>query len=379
MKDLAIYIHIPFCSSKCYYCDFISFPGMEDRMDEYMNYMMKEMDLYREVLSGYNIRTIFIGGGTPSHIDGRHIYNVLEYIHSNFNCNGLEEITMESNPESLDEEKLNIYAQAGIDRISIGLQSLDDGLLKGIGRCHNAKDFYRAYDLVRKVGFEDVNLDLMFGLPNQSLRDCRDTLEEAISLDSEHISLYSLILEEGTPMDRWYEDGRIELPDDELERDMYHMGQELLRTRGYHQYEISNFCKEGFECKHNLYYWKLKPYIGFGLSAHSNMDSRRFWNYSSFEGYYNSLDKGSFPIEGEEHIDTELEMAEYMIMGLRMIKGIDRNEFHNRFHIDVEDIYGAVLEEYESRGLLDMDGGSIRFTPRGLDLSNLVYVDLLPE
>lgn len=378
MKDIGIYIHIPFCSNKCYYCDFVSYPHQGDKIDEYIIYLLREIREYKETLEGYTIKTIFIGGGTPSYLDGQHIGRILEYIYKNFNVEALEEITIEANPGTLNMEKLKLYKEYGINRISIGVQSLNDNLLKEIGRNHTSMDFYRNFDLIRNLNFKNVNVDLIFGLPNQTMEDCKETLEKIAKLDVEHISYYSLILEEKTLMDKWYKEGKIRLPEEETEREMYHFGINFLKSQGYKHYEISNFAKEGLECKHNLFYWQLKPYIGFGLAAHSNFKNKRYWNYRSFKDYYNSLDGNKFPIDGEEIIGREMEIAEYLIMGLRLIKGISKKEFLNRFKIKVEDLYGDILNKYKEQGLLYVDDEWIRFTLKGLDLSNIVYVDILP-
>ncbi len=378
MKDLGIYIHIPFCNSKCYYCDFVSFPHKDDRIDEYIEYLLGEIKEYKELLKEYIVKTIFIGGGTPSYIGGQHIGRILEYIYKNFNVEALEEVTIETNPGTLNREKLKLYKEYGINRISIGVQSLNDNLLKNIGRVHTSVDFYRNFDLIRNLNFKNVNVDLMFGLPNQTMEDCKETLEKITKLDIEHISYYSLILEENTLMDKWYKEGKIRLAEEEMERDMYHFGINFLKDQGYKHYEISNFAKDGLECKHNLFYWQLKPYIGFGLAAHSNLKDKRYWNYSNFKDYYNSLDENRFPIDGEETINREMAIAEYLIMGLRLIEGVDKNDFFNRFKIKVEDLYEELLIKYKEQGLLYIDDEWIRFTPKGLDLSNIVYVDILP-
>lgn len=378
LKKLGIYIHIPFCSNKCYYCDFVSFPKFNSEMDKYIDYLLLEMEIYKKLLDEYTIKTIFIGGGTPSYIDEQIIVKILEYIYKNFDAKKVEEITIEANPETLNEDKINLYKQIGINRISIGVQSLSDKLLNAVGRRHTTKDFLKSYDLIRKAEFDNVNIDLMFGLPNQTVDDCIETLEEVIKLDVDHISYYGLILEEKTLMNRWYNEGKIVLPDEDIERQMYHNGINLLRSNGYKHYEISNFAKEGFECKHNLLYWQIEPYVGFGISAHSNLNNKRFWNYKNFKDYYNMLDKRLAPVCGEEKIDKKMEMAEYLIMGLRLIDGINKDEFRNRFNQNVEDIYYDTLIKHQEGGLLSIDDERINFTAKGLDLSNIVYVDLLP-
>ncbi len=378
MKELGIYIHIPFCKSKCHYCDFVSFPRLDNRIHEYIDYLIKEMELYRGLLEEYQVKTIFIGGGTPSYLEEKLIYKILYHAYKQFDGENIEEITIEANPGTLSRQKLKTYKDIGINRISLGVQSLNDNLLKGIGRCHTSKDFYNSYELIRNVGFNNINVDLMFGLPNQTMEDCKGTLEEMVRLNVEHISYYSLILEENTKMNKWYKEGKIRLPNEDIEREMYHRGIKYLEGNGYKHYEISNFSKEGFQCKHNLIYWRIKPYVGFGIAAHSNLNKKRFWNYNNFNNYYHDLDKKIFPIEGEEDIDKQMEIAEYLIMGLRLIEGINKKDFFNRFNIKVEDLYEDELKKYKEQGLLHIDDEWIRFTPRGLDLSNIVYVDLLP-
>lgn len=378
LKELGVYIHIPFCSSKCYYCDFVSFSNQDYKIAGYIDYLKREMDLYKEYLKDYTVKTIFIGGGTPSYLEGHFIVEILEHLDKNFNLKQVEEITIEANPGTLNGKKLYQYKGAGINRISLGVQSLNDRLLKSLGRSHTSMDFFRNYELIREMGFNNINVDLIFGLPDQTIEDCINTLKKVIDLGVEHISYYSLILEENTMMKKWYQEGRIQLPQEEIERQMYHRGIDLLKDSGYKHYEISNFSKEGFECKHNLFYWKLKPYIGLGIGAHSNISNKRFWNHSDFKYYYNSLDQGKVPISGEEIIDKDMEIAEYMILGLRLIKGINKKEFANRFKLNIEDIYKGVLDKHEKGGLLYTDHEWVRFTPKGLDLSNLVYVDLLP-
>lgn len=379
LEDLAIYIHIPFCQSKCYYCDFISFPNLDREIDFYINYLLREIENYENLLKHYNIKTIFIGGGTPSYLDAKYIYMILNSIYKKYNINKVEEITIEANPGTVDKEKLGIYKEAGINRISLGVQSLNDRLLKSIGRIHNSKDFYNTIEDIRKVGFQNINADLIFGLPGQSLRECEESLREIVKLDLEHISYYALILEENTLLEKWHSEGKVVLPDEELEREMYYLGKDILKANGYRHYEISNFAKKGYESKHNLFYWQLKPYIGFGLSSHSNLNNKRFWNTTNLKEYYNYIDYGKFPVVGEEYINRETEIVEYLIMGLRLVDGIEKEEFFNRFNVPIEEIYGDVLIKHKNNGLLYIDEKSVRFTSKGLDLSNQLYIDILPE
>lgn len=378
MKELAIYIHMPFCASKCYYCDFISFCNCDDEIDTYIENLLIEIELYRQKINEYKIRTIYLGGGTPSYLEAKHIKKLLGYIYENFDAKEIIEITIETNPGTIDEKKLETYKQCGINRISIGVQSLNESLIKSIGRGHSTDDIYKSFQLLSDYGFDNINADLIYGLPNQTIEDCQRSLEKMAALNIKHISYYSLILEEGTKMHRWHEEGKIKLPDEEVEREMYYCGINFLKQKGYKHYEISNFANDGFECKHNLFYWTLKPYIGIGLGAHSNIDKKRFWNYNNFKEYYDRLNENKYPVCGMEEIDINMEIAEYMIMGLRLIEGINKKSFEYRFNKQADEVYKMALKKHMEQGLITMDRDWIRFTPKGLDLSNIVYVDLLP-
>ena len=379
MKELAVYIHIPFCKSKCHYCDFLSFSNKNELMDKYFDYLNREIALYSEMVRDYSVKTVFLGGGTPSNVEPKYIFDILNSIHKKFNIDKVNEVTIEVNPKTVNEDKLRIYKSIGINRISMGAQTLNDDLLKEIGRVHTVKDFYDSFNLIRSFGFENLNIDLMFNLPKQTLSDVVSTLEVVSGLDVEHISFYSLILEEGTRFYKRYSEGRLDLPDEELEREMYHRGIKVLKSHGYKHYEISNFAKPSYECKHNLFYWKVKPYIGLGLGAHSNINGLRYWNEVSFENYFDSLENRKLPIDGSEKIDNAMEMAEYLILGLRLVDGVKLDDFYDRFHISIDSIYGSVLKKHEKSGLICNDGDRIRLTSKGLDLANIVFVDLLPN
>lgn len=352
---------------------------MDKRIDEYINFLIKEMELYKDILKEYIIDTIFIGGGTPTYIDEKHIIRIMEYLYKNYNTNRICEVTIEANPETVNYNKLKAYKDIGINRISLGLQTTNDKLLKEIGRQHTYYDFLKSYEIIKNLGFDNINVDLMFGLPNQKIENCLNSLESVADLGVKHISYYSLIIEDNTIMNRWYKKGQIKLPDEDIERRMYHEGIEYLKSRGYKHYEISNLAKEGFECKHNLYYWKIKPYIGFGIASHSNINNKRFWNYEKYNKYINMLNEGKLPIRGEEYINMDMEIAEFMIMGLRLTDGINIREFENRFKVDIYKKFGHVIEKYIKQGLLINENQNIKFTSKGLDLSNVVYVDLLPD
>jgi oxygen-independent coproporphyrinogen-3 oxidase len=378
MKKIGLYIHIPFCQNKCYYCDFISYPDRQDLTDKYFNYLKKEIDIYSDKIKDYCLDTIFIGGGTPSIVDGKYIYELINYLDKRINLGNLREVTIESNPKTLDEQKLSVYKEVGINRISMGLQTLENRLLKKIGRIHTAEDFYESYNLVRKWGFNNVNVDIMFNLPDQTINDVLNTLKKVIELNVEHISFYSLKIEENTPFYVEYQKDKLNLPDDDIEREMYHKGISLLQNNGYKHYEISNLSKTKYECIHNMKYWKVEPYIGLGLNSHSNIDNKRYSNYSDFNSYFSILEAGKLPIEEIEYIDAEMERAEYAILGLRLINGINKQDFLNRFRISIDSIYGAKIKKFIEQGFLTDDKEHIKFTKMGLDLCNIVFKELLP-
>lgn len=375
MKKIGLYFHIPFCQKKCYYCDFLSFVGREELFSRYISYMILELDLYREILAEYTISTIFIGGGTPSLIDGGEILRLMDYIRNNFYLD-LDEVTIELNPGSLTREKAGLYKEAGIDRISIGLQTFNDDLLKRIGRTHQSEDFFKSYETLRKEGFENISADLIFGFPGQTMKDIEHDLKEITSLDLKHISYYGLILEEGTPFYKAYEEGNLDLPSEEEERDFYHRIRSFLKEEGYKHYEISNYAKAGYESKHNMTYWKIEPYIGIGMGSHSNFQGQRYWNASSFDQYFHLIEKGELPIVGSEDISRMEEISEYSLMGIRLLEGISKKAFKERFDQDIEEIYPDVLAKHEKNGLL-INKDYIRLTDLGLDLANLVEVDFL--
>lgn len=377
MKELSLYIHIPFCVSKCYYCDFSSFANKSNVIDDYINSLMIELNLYKEKIKDYNIRTIFIGGGTPSCIDEKYIHRILEFIYKNFNTTESMEVTIEANPGTLDREKVNVYKEVGINRVSMGVQTLDNDLLKSIGRIHNVHDFYRSYEILREENIKNINVDLIFGLPNQTLDHVLDSLNKVIQLKVEHISYYGLILEEGTRLYKLYNDGKIALPNEDTERLMYHKATEYLVDYGYNHYEISNYALPNYECKHNLVYWEVKPYLGVGLSSHSNMNGKRFWNTSNIDIYIEKLNKQVLPIEDEEIINRETEIGEFCILGLRKIAGINKAEFYNRFGVEIESVYKDIINKHIENRLIINDDNYIRLTKRGLDLSNLVEIDFL--
>jgi oxygen-independent coproporphyrinogen-3 oxidase len=347
-------------------------------IERYISYLKKELSIYKERFSNYKLHTIFIGGGTPSAIHERYIIDILEYIYKNYDVSDLKEITIELNPGTVTKTKCEAYKSIGINRVSVGAQSLNDKKLQMLGRIHNCNDIRNTLYLLRRAGFDNINVDLIFGLPDETLEDVDRTLKQIIEYEIEHISYYSLIIEEETLFNEWHKKGLISLPNEDLERQMYHYIVDFLIRNSYNHYEISNFSKSGFECKHNLSYWKIKPYLGVGLNSHSNSFGKRFWNTSDLNAYYAFLSQDKLPIEGEETIDKSMEMAEYSIMGLRLIKGISKEEFCNRFKQDIYKIYREAIDKHIKNGLLKDDSKNLTLTKKGLDLANLVEVDFMP-
>lgn len=375
MKDFSLYIHIPFCKTKCHYCDFTSFKCSDSTMGPYVNNLIRELGLYKEKLRDYSIKTIFIGGGTPSTIDARYIEKILQFIYENYNIDSLEEVSIETNPGTLDKYKVKKYKEIGINRVSLGVQSLNNDILKSIGRSHKVEDVYTSLSLLREEGFNNINVDLMFSLPGQTMDDIEYSLWEMIKLQVEHISLYSLIIEDDTPLGILYKEGKLETINEDLDRKMYHRSIEILKDAGYNHYEISNFSKENKECLHNLAYWTIKPYLGVGLSSHSNIFSKRFFNYSDLKTYNECLTRNLLPVEGKEFIDKETLIGEYMIMGLRLIKGIDKEDYKDRFSQDIHTRYDHIIEKHKNNGLIKETDTHIALTQKGLDLANIVEAD----
>lgn len=375
-KELGIYIHIPFCVQKCYYCDFISYENKLEYIEEYIKEVIEELKQYN--LKDYNITTIYIGGGTPSFIDEKYIKQLLDELKNKLVGNKTKfkdiEITIEINPGTITKKKLEQYKKSGINRISIGLQSTNDKLLKEIGRIHNYKEFLDAYQLVKEVGFDNINIDLIIGLPNQTIQDIKKTLEEIIKLSPNHISTYSLIVEEGTKLAELIESGKLELPDEEKERQMYWFVKNTLELNGYNHYEISNFAKKGKESKHNLNCWEQKEYIGLGIAAHSYLNGVRYSN-STFDeqnGKWNYKDKII-----EERQKLEDMKKEYMLLGLRKIDGISIQKFKEKYADNPIFLYRKELEKLVNEDLLEIDGDCIKLTNKGIDFANLVWEEFI--
>jgi len=388
-KTLGIYVHIPFCLKKCGYCDFLSFENKAvPAHKEYVKALLNEVESYgAEYSNNYLVDSVFIGGGTPSLISPDMIGDIIGAIKYNFNFDGDTEITIEANPGTLTGEKLDAYLAAGINRLSIGAQSFDDCILKILGRVHLAGDIYKNYRLAREAGFENINLDLIFGIPGQHIDIWKETLSGAIGLDPGHISFYSLQIEEGTRFYEMFEAGMYEKLSDELDREMYHYAVRELSDAGYTHYEISNAAKDGHECRHNIKYWSFKDYLGTGLGAHSYMDGVRFGNTKDPEKYIKLNLEGNDEPHGNEKLHEwrhensfNDDVSEYMFTGLRMTKGIDLNDFENRFGKTLADTYKkewAAVRRYIGDGLLIIDGRSLRLSEKGIDISNRIMSEFV--
>lgn len=375
MKELGIYIHIPFCVRKCFYCDFVSYAKKESVQKKYIEALQKEILNWKKSNKDVKIKTIYIGGGTPSCIDSKFITEILNLI----NIKNAEEITIEVNPGTVNKEKLYDYKNAGINRLSIGLQSTNNELLKKIGRIHNYEQFLETYKMAREVGFNNINVDLMIGLPGQTMDDLKTSLEDIINLNPEHISVYSLILEDETPLKKMIENNILKLPEEDLERQMYWYTKDFLKINGYNHYEISNFAKQGFYSKHNLDCWEQKEYIGFGISAHSYIDRKRFGNISNLDNYIKNCIEGGFDKNRiiEEEQDKKDEMKEYMILGLRKINGISIQKFENKFNENPIVLFKKELKKLFNEGLIIIDGDIIRLSNKGLDFANIVWEEFI--
>ena len=375
MKEIGIYIHIPFCIKKCEYCDFVSYCNKKEYVPQYINALKKEIK--NNINKEYKITTIYIGGGTPSSIEENYIADIIETIKLNMNEENLKdfeniEVTIEVNPGTVNKEKLQVYKKIGINRLSIGLQETHNELLKSIGRIHTYEEFINTYNLARKIGFNNINVDLMIALPNQTIQDIKENLEKITKLNPEHISVYSLILEEGTPFYNKYNENKIKLPDEELERNMYWYVKNTLENNGYMHYEISNFSKKGFESKHNMNCWNQEEYLGFGVAAHSYNNRIRYSNTNSIEEYI----KGSNKIIHEEQTLEDIQ-KEYMLLGLRKIEGINIQKFKNKFAQNPIFIFKEQLNKLVDEELIIVDVNEIKLTNKGLDLANIVWEEFV--
>ena len=403
MNGLEIYIHIPFCVKKCDYCDFLSAPADLETKEKYVEALINEIKLNKNKMSEYVVDTVFIGGGTPSLLEENQISKIMSVLRDNCNMSENPEITIECNPGTITESKLLEYKKSGINRISFGLQSTNDEELKSIGRIHNYAGFLESYNLARKCGFDNINVDLMSALPGQTLKSYEETLNKVVRLEPEHISAYSLIVEENTLMYDRVKKAQIKginiLPDEESERKMYYLTNNILRSNGYRKYEISNYSKPGKECKHNIGYWQRKEYLGFGIGAASLYKENRYNNISDINKYIevltnnikdNSINNvgNSSEVENQGNILNSIvknlqqlterdRMEEFMFLGLRMMEGVSMEKFERYFGKPYMEVYGKVQERMEDKRFLINDNGYVKLTEFGIDLSNYVMSEFL--
>ncbi len=368
-----LYIHIPFCRARCLYCDFTTYTGMESFMPAYVEALAREV---RDQLDGAIPQTIFIGGGTPTSLDDESFQSLMAIIRPLIRSRD-QEVTIEANPESVTPEKVALMKAGGINRVSLGLQTTDDILLKNIGRIHSYEKFLESYRLLRQEGFDNLSFDLITALPGQDEAVIRNTIDEAIALEPEHVSVYSMILEEGTPLYTLHEAGRLELPDDEKDRRFQDLFMERLRQAGYHRYEISNYARPGRESKHNLNYWNFGDYYGCGLGASGFLDGVRHTNTRSLTEYIEGIRDGR-DIRAEVYRNSlEDSMEEFIFMGLRKTEGIALTEFRERFGQDLFQVYGDVPRRFLARGYMVQDEDRLRLTDQGLDISNYIMADFM--
>lgn len=383
LNELGIYIHIPFCKQKCYYCDFVSYSNKCSEVKEYIESLKKEIEEFD--FSNYKVTSIYIGGGTPSYIDSIYIVEILSELKEKLKCNLIEfkdiEITIEVNPGTVDTKKLNDYKKLGINRLSIGLQSTKNDILKKIGRIHTYQEFLEIYKLARETGFKNINIDLMIGIPGQKIGDLKNTLQDIIKLEPEHISVYSLIIEENTPIEKMLENGEIKLPDEDLERNMYWYVKNTLELNGYNHYEISNFAKLGKESRHNLNCWNQEEYIGFGVAAHSYLNGIRFSNTINVEEYIQHIENNRKEenIQIEESQSLEDKKNEFMMLGFRKIQGVDIARFKEKFIDNPIFLYREKLNKLVEEGLIEVDLNHIKLTNKGIDLANLVFEEFVDD
>lgn len=380
-KNLELYIHIPFCVRKCKYCDFLSAPGNENEIDRYVAQLIKEITVQSQFYTDYVVSSIFFGGGTPSILKSAHITNIMSVIYANWKVEASAEISLEANPGTVTEDRLLNYKVAGINRLSFGLQSANDAELKILGRIHTFSQFLESYEMARAAGFDNINVDLISAVPGQSLTSWKNTVKRVAMLKPEHISAYSLMIEEGTEFFDLYtsKEGKKMLPSEDEDREMYHATKAILTEYGYNRYEISNYARPGFECKHNIGYWTGAEYLGLGLGASSYTMDRRFhverdlYNYMQID-----MTKDITPLyEDIQQLTYEDKMNEFMFLGLRMTQGVSGAEFAERFKQNMFEVYYFAIDKNIRHGLLEVDQPYLRLTEKGLDLANVVMGDFV--
>lgn len=376
-KDLGLYLHFPFCVRKCGYCDFLSFPADEAAKHAYADAIIREIRSRAKTLKNASVTTVFLGGGTPSVMPVKALEEIFRTLHDSFAVSPEAEITMEANPGTLSEEMISFLSRQ-VDRVSLGVQSFNDAELRLLGRIHSRDEALQSVDLLKKAGVRNINIDLMSGIPGQTLDSWRASLRTAVGLDLPHVSAYSLIVEEGTPFARVpMED--LHLPDEDTEREMYYETKQILGNAGLERYEISNYARPGYECRHNIRYWRRGDYLGFGIGAASLLNDRRWKNTDDFKNYVKNSGDPALIEREEEDLTARSCMEEFMFLGLRMMRGVTEEDFQGQFHCDLREVYGNVLDKEISEGLMQRDGTRYFLTDRGIDISNWVLSDFLAD
>jgi len=373
MAPISLYIHIPFCKSKCYYCDFLSFSKQEALIDPYVNALIEEIKTYAKMINNRETISIFFGGGTPSLLSVQHVSRIMAVITQLCKLSSDAEITIECNPESLSEDKMKGYKEAGINRVSMGLQATQNNALKQLGRIHSFETFCKKYNKLRAFGYDNINIDLMFGLPDQTIEDWHDTINRVMTLQSEHLSIYGLHIEENTPFYTANKEEKFILPDEEAERTMYWTANQLLTTHGYHHYEISNYSKAGYESEHNKVYWTLGEYIGLGLGASSYFQDYRLENTKDLKAYIEANGNLEKLISIKQKSSEVNKIEEWVFLGLRLINGIEKLAFKQHFNQSFDKIYESQIEKLLKEGLVQVDDDRVWLTSKGIDISNYVF------
>ena len=374
---LGLYIHIPFCIKKCKYCDFNSFKLNIDEKKKYISALEQEMKLYKDEVKDKEIDSIFIGGGTPTVLNGDEIKTLFKKINENFKIKEDAEITMECNPGTIDEKKLLAMKESGVNRLSIGLQAVQNHHLKYIGRIHTYEEFEKNYIEAKNIGFNNINIDLMYALPNQTVEDWKETLEKIVKLNPEHISAYSLILEENTELFDMFNRKEFRLLDEDTDIEMYEYTINYLKLHGYNQYEISNYAKTGYECNHNILYWKCENYIGIGTSSAGYLNNIRYNNICEIDKYEEAVLNNKKPIEFEEFTSEKDEIEEKIFLGLRMNEGIKFIDFDEKYNLNFEEKYKEQIEKLTKMNLIEVDNQGMRLTQKGREISNSVFVEFM--
>lgn len=376
-KNLGLYLHIPFCLQKCNYCDFYSLCD-QSVQERYVEALLLHMQDYSSSAMTREVDTVFIGGGTPTVLPRELLIDLIDGVKRHFNLLTDAEFTLECNPATATRADFKRYLSAGVNRLSLGLQSFDQEELSALGRIHTPEDFLEAFDAARRAGFENINVDLMYGIPGQTRESLRATLEKTVALEPEHISLYNLILEEGTPL--WNMKDSLSLPDEDTEYEMYESAVIYLESRGYVQYEISNFAKEGFECRHNLKYWNCEEYLGLGPAAHSYYNERRFSFKRDIDAYIDAMERPDLEHEILDEcydVKPSERVGEYVMLRMRLKEGLDSAEFAERFGMDFERMYGRYLKLYVQNGFMHHTGTRYAFTLKGMYVSNYILSAML--